>query len=178
MSAAILVLPWQDKNYYKREMLNFPIPSFALCQKKRCITKAFQPIFKNFPTAERCENRYSGRKFHERNYVSFAMARWKLFSRGRIWNFPYSSVHCVRKNAISPKVFNRFSKTFALLEDVENRYLGRKFDERSYFSFAMATWKLLEKGNVKFPHYKLYTVSEKRDITKGIQPIFENFRSA
>ena len=39
--------------------------------------------------------------------------------------------------------------------------LGRKSDERSYFSFAMARWKLLEKGNVKFPHSKLYTVSQK-----------------
>ena len=34
MGAAVLVLQWQRENYYKREMLNFPIPSFTLCQKK------------------------------------------------------------------------------------------------------------------------------------------------
>ena len=62
---------------------------------------------------------------------------------------------------MSPKVFKRFWKTFLLLKDVENRYLGRKDHGRSYFSFTMARWKLLEKGNVKFPHSKLYTVSEK-----------------
>ena len=50
----------------------------------------------------------------------------------------FQTVHCVIKNAISPNVFNRFSKTFLLLKDVENRYLGRKVPERSYFSFAMA----------------------------------------
>ena len=72
------------------------------------------------------------------------------------------AVHCVKKNAISPKVFNRFSKTFILLKDVENSYLGRKFHGHSYFSFAMARWKLLEKGNVKFPQSKIYNVSEKR----------------
>ena len=80
---------------------------------------------------------------------------------GIIWNFPLSNSTLCHKYAISPKVFNRSSKAFLLLKDVENRYLGRKLHERSYFSFAIARWKLLEKGNVKFPHSKLYTVSEK-----------------
>ena len=48
------------------------------------------------------------------------------------------AVQCVRKNAISPKVFKRFSKTFLLLKDVENSYKGGKFQEHSSFSFAMA----------------------------------------
>ena len=30
----------------------------------------------------------------------------------------FQAVHCVLKNAISPKEFNRFSKTFLLLKDV------------------------------------------------------------
>ena len=50
----------------------------------------------------------------------------------------FQAVHRVSKNAISPKVFHRFSKTFLLLKYVENRYLGRKFHQRSYFSFAIA----------------------------------------
>ena len=66
--------------------------------------------------------------------------------KGNVEISPFQALHCVRKNAISPKVFNRFQKkTFLLLKDVENRYLGRKFHwrsyfsfERSYFSFAMA----------------------------------------
>ena len=50
----------------------------------------------------------------------------------------FQTVHCVIKNAISPNVFNRFSKTFLLLKDVENRYFSRKHHERSCFIFAMA----------------------------------------
>ena len=74
----------------------------------------------------------------------------------------FQAVHCVRKNAMSPKVFNRFSKTFHLLKDVESRYLGRKFHGRSYFSFAMARRKLNTRvENLKFHSFELYTVSEK-----------------
>ena len=78
----------------------------------------------------------------EENFMSAAILvlQWQgenYFQKGNL-NFPFQAVHCVRKNAISPKVFNRFSKTFLELKDVENRYFGRKFHERSYFSFAMA----------------------------------------
>ena len=54
MSAAILVLQWQGENFFQVKNLKFPISSFTLCQKKRYITKGIQPIFKNFPSAERC----------------------------------------------------------------------------------------------------------------------------
>ena len=73
----------------------------------------------------------------------------------------FHGVHCVRKNAISPKVFNRFSKTFLLLKEVENRYFRRKFHGRSYFSFTMARRKLIQKGNLKLPTSRQYIVSEK-----------------
>ena len=33
---------------------NFPLSSCTLCQKKCYITKGIQPIFKNFPSPERC----------------------------------------------------------------------------------------------------------------------------
>ena len=60
----------------------------------------------------------------------------------------FQAVHGDRKNGISPKVFNRFSKTLLFLKDVENRYLGRKFDGRSYFSFAMARRKHFSAGKI------------------------------
>ena len=104
------------------------------------------------------------------------MARWKLFSGGKKLEISrIQTVHCVIKNAISPKVFNRFSKTFLLSKDVENRYLGRKFHDGSCFSFAMARWKLLEKGNVHFPHSKLYTVSEETLYHQRYSTVFEKF---
>ena len=79
----------------------------------------------------------------EENFMSAAILvlQWQGENFFQVEEFEISqfqTVHCVIKNAISPKAFNRFSKTFLLLKDVENRYLGRKDHERSSFSFAMA----------------------------------------
>ena len=210
----------------------FEISQFqaAHCARKNAISpKVFNRFSKTFLLLKDVENRYLGRKFHGRSYFSFAMVRWKLFSGGKIRNFPLSSctlcqkkcyitkgiqadfqklsfrrkmwkigrskkgaavlvlqwcenffqvekleisrfqaVHCVRKNAISPKVFNRFSKTFLLLKDVENRYLGRKFHGRSYFSFAMVRWKLLQKENLKFPQFQAAHRARKNAISPKV----------
>ena len=73
--------------------------------------------------------------------AAILVSQWQGENFFQVEKFEISNfqvVHCVIKNAISPKVFNRFSKTFLLLKDVENRYLGRKDHERSYFTFAMA----------------------------------------
>ena len=223
-------------------MLNFPIPSFTLCQKNAISPKVFHRFSKTFLLLQDVENRYLGWKFHGRSYFSLAMAKRKLLQKGNVkfpnsklytvsdkmlyhqsystdfqklsfcwkmWNigicvekfmsaailvsqwqgenffqveeFEIShiqAVHCVGKNAISPKVFNRFLKTFLLLEDVENGYLGRKFHERSYFSFAMARWKFLERDMLNFP-IPSFTLCQKNAILQqGIQPIFKNFPTA
>ena len=78
----------------------------------------------------------------EENFMSAAilvlqLQRENFFQVEKFEISHFQAVHCVRKDAISPKVFNRFSKTFLLLKDVENRYLRRKFHERSYFLFAI-----------------------------------------
>ena len=67
----------------------------------------------------------------EENFMSAAILVLELHDENffQVEKFEIShfqAVHRVSKNAISPKVFNRFSKTFLLLKDVENRYLGRK----------------------------------------------------
>ena len=54
----------------------------------------------------------------------------------------FQHVHCASKNPVSPMVFNRFSKSVPLFEDVEGAHLGGKFHIRKYFTFAMAWWKL------------------------------------
>ena len=45
----------------------------------------------------------------------------------------FQAVRCVRENAISPKVFNRFSKIFLLLKDAQNRYLAPKMSWAQLF---------------------------------------------
>ena len=92
-------------------MLNFAIPSFTLCQKIRYITKGIQPIFKNFPSAERCGKI----GIWEENLMSAAILvlQWQAENFFHVEEFEIShfqTVHCAIKNAISPNVFNRFSK--------------------------------------------------------------------
>ena len=163
-------------------MEKFEISHFQAvhCVRKNAISpKVFNRFSKTFLLLKDAENRYLSRKFHWRSYFSFAMVRWKLFSGGKFEISHFQGVHCVRKNAISPKVFNRFSKTFLLLKDVENRYLAQKFHGRSYFSFAMVRWKLFSCGKIRnFPLSSCTLCQKKCYITKGIQPIFKNFPSA
>ena len=126
------------------------------------------------------ENRYLAQEFHGRSYFSFAMVRWKLFSGGRIRNFLLSSCTlCQKKRYITKGISNRFSKSFLLLKDVENRYFSRKSHGRSYFSFAMVRWKLFSCGKIRnFPLSSCTLFEKKCYITKGIQPIFKNIPSA
>ena len=163
-------------------MEKFEISHFQAvhCVRKNAISpKVFNRFSKTFLLLKDVENRYLAQKFHGRSYFSFAMVRWKLFSCGKFEISHFQAVHCVRKNAISPKVFNRFSKTSLLLKDVENRYLALKFHGRSYFSFAMVRWKLFSCGKIRnFPLSSCTLCQKKCYITKGIQPIFKNFPSA
>ena len=87
-------------------------------------------------------------------------------------------VHCASKNPMSPKVFNRFSKSFRQLKDVEGGHLGGKFQVRRYFIFAMARWKLCASTTFEILQLSTCTVCQKKFyISKDIQPIFEIFAS-
>ena len=58
------------------------------------------------------------------------MARWKLSHRENLKFCHFQHVHCGSKNPISPKVFNRYSKSLQQLEDVERGNSGGKFQDR------------------------------------------------
>ena len=91
----------------------------------------------------------------------------------------FQPVHCASKNPISPKIFNRFSKSFPPLEDVEGGNLGVKLQVRRYFTFAMAWWKLCASTTFEILPLSTCTLwQQKSYISKGIQPIFEIFASA
>ena len=158
-------------------MEKFEISHFqaAHCVRKKAISpKVFHRFSKTFLLLKDVENRYLAQKFHGRSYLSFAMVRWKLFSCGKIRNFPLS-----KKMLYHQRYFNRFSKTFVLLKDVENRYLAQEFHGRSYFSFSMVRWKLFSGGRILSFLLSSCTLCQKKCyITKGIQPILKNFPPA
>ena len=91
----------------------------------------------------------------------------------------FQPVHCARKNPISPKLFDRFSKSLPQLEDVEGGNLREKFKVRRYFTFAMATRKLCASTTFEIlPLLSCTLCHQKSYISKDIQPIFEIFVSA
>ena len=174
-SAAILVFQFHGRKLIQKGIL-LPLSSRRLCRKKCYISKGIQPIFRKLSF---CWKMWKIGIWAE-NFMSAAILvlQWQGAS-GKFEISQFQAVHCVRKNAISPKVFNRFSKTFHPLKDVENRYLRQKFHGRSYFSFAMARWKLFSGGKIRnFPLSSCTLCQKKCYITKGIQPIFKNFPSA
>ena len=113
MGAGILVLQWQGENHCKREMLNFPIPSFTL----------FQIIYHQSYSTD----------FQK---LSFCWKMWKIGIR----------------------VENVMSAAILVCKCNVNTFLR---------------WK-----NLKFPTFKLCTVSEKKLYHQNIQTIFKNFPSA
>ena len=91
----------------------------------------------------------------------------------------FQPVHCASKNPISQNVFTRFSKSLPQLEDVEGGHLGCKFLVRSYFTFALARWKLCAWTTFEILQLSTCTLCEQKSyIPKGIQPSFEIFASA
>ena len=91
----------------------------------------------------------------------------------------FQHVHYASKNYMSPKVFNRFSKSFRHFEDVEGGHLGGKFQVRRYFTFAMARWKLCASTTFEILPLSTCTVCQQKSyISKDIQPIFEIVASA
>ena len=90
----------------------------------------------------------------------------------------FQPVHCDGKNPISPKVFNRFSKSLPQLEDVGGGHWGGKLQVRRYFTFSMERWELC--ASTIFEILPLSTCTlcqENSHISKGIGPILEIFAS-
>ena len=71
--------------------------------------------------------------------------RYNFSNMQKMYKFQFYPLHCHSRNAIFSKVFDEFSKTFFLLQDMELGYCGWKFQGLRYFGFAMATLQL-------FPH--------------------------
>ena len=150
------------------------------CASKNPISpKVFSRFSKSLPQLEDIEGGHLCGKIHVRRIFAFAMAGWRLCASTTLKFCYFQPVHSARKNPISPKVFNRFSKSFRELEHVERGHLGGKFQGRRYFPFAMGRWKFGASTTFQIlPHSTCTRCKQKSYISKGIQPIVEIFPSA
>ena len=141
--------------------------------------KAIQPTFEIFASARRFWGWPFGWKVSVAQIFYFRNGKVKLCTSTTLEISHFQPVHCASKNPISPKVFNRFSKSLPQLEDVKCGHLGWKFQGRRYFSFAMARWKLCPWTTFESLPLSTCTLCQQKSyISKGIHPIFEIFAPA
>ena len=178
-SAGILLLQWQGENFAHRQHLKVCHVQPVHCASKNLISpRVFNRFSKSLPHFKDVECGHWGGKLQVRRHFAFAIARWKLCASTIFEILPLSTCTLGSKNAISPKVFNRFSTSLYQFEDVEGGNWGGMFEVRRYFTFAMARWKLC--ASTIFEILPLSTCTlwqQKSYISKSIQPIFEIFAS-
>ena len=167
--ADMVLLQWQGENFAHLQHLKYPTCQPVHCASKNPISpKVFNRFSKSLPQLEDLEGGHLGGKFQARRYFTFAMARWKLCACTTFEISHFQPVHCACKNPISPKVFNRFSKSLPQLEAVEGGHLEGKLQERSYLSFAMARWKLCACTTFEISHFQPVDCACKNPISPKV----------
>ena len=146
-----------------------PLSTCTLCLQKSHISKGIQPIFEIFASART----YWGRAFAWKvSYGQvFLILQWhrENFAHRQHLKFCYfQPVHCASKNPISPKVFNRFSKSLPQLKDFEGGHLGEKFDVCMFFTFGMAWRKRCASTTLKFCYFQPVHCASKNPISPKI----------
>ena len=122
---------------------SLPLSTSTLCQEKSYISKGIQTIFEIFALVRRCWGwAFVVERFRCAGILLFQWQGENFAHRQHLKVCHFQPLHCARKNPISPRVFNRFSKCVPQLEDVEGGHLGEKIQVRRYFTVAMARWEL------------------------------------
>ena len=139
------------------------------CTTKNPISpKEFNRFSKTLLHLIRVESGHLGRKFQVRRYFTFAKTRWKLSPSSRFETSHFQPLNCTSKNSISPKVIDRFPKTFLPLKRYESGNLGRQFQARSYFTFAMTRWKLSASTSFEIFHFQHVNCPSKNSISPKV----------
>ena len=154
---------------------NFATFNIYTLPSKTCIFEGIHRFSKSLPQLEDVQYGHMGGKVQVRRYFTFAMPRWKLCASTTFEIFHFQNVHCASKNPISPKVFNRLSKSLPQLEDVQCGHLDGMFQVRRYFTFVIARWKLYASTTFEiFATFNLYTVPAKILYLRRYSTDFQN----
>ena len=150
----------------------FEILQLSTCTlrlQKSSISKGIQPFLKSLPQLEDFEGGHLVGKFQVRRYFTFAMAKWKVFASITFENLSLSTCTLCQQKSYISKGIHRFSKSLPQLEDVEGEHLGWKFLLRSYFTFALARWKLCASTTFQILPLSTCTLCQQKSyISKGI----------
>ena len=162
--AGILLLQWQDENFGCIDNIwNFATFNLFTVQQKSHISKGIQPIFEIFASARRCLGWAFGWKVCRCAGVLLLQWQGEKFAHRQHLKFcRFQPVHCASKNPISPKVFNRFSKSSASARRCWGWAFGWKVLGAQIFYFCNGKVKTLRIDNIwNFATFNLYTVPAK-----------------
>ena len=141
--AGTLRLQWQWENFVLENIWNFATFNLYTVPEKIIYLQRYSTDFRNLFL--------SSKMLTVGHWVEIIRCTGILLLQLQGENFPHQQhlkfchfqpVLFATKNPISPKLFNRFSQSFRPFEDVDGEHLGGKFEVHSYFTFAMARWKL------------------------------------
>ena len=160
--ACILVLQWQGENFPQRQHLKLCYFQPVHCASKNPISPWYSTDFWNL-----CLNSKMlrvGICVESFKRACILLLQWQgenLAHRQHLKFCHFQPVPRASRNAISPKIFNQFSKSLRQLEDVERGHLGGKFLVRRYITFAMTRWNFAHRHHLKSCYFQKYTVPAK-----------------
>ena len=152
----------------------------TLCKQKSYISKGIQPIFEIFTSARRRWGWAFGWKVSGAPVFCFCNGMVKTLRIDNILNFATFNLYTVpAKMLYLQKYSTDFRNPCLNSKMLRVGILGRKFQERRYFTFAMPTWKLWASRSLEIlPLSSCTLCKQKSYISKGIQTIFEILGSA
>ena len=93
-------------------------------------------------------------------YFGFAIATLQLFQLPQNVKISISPLQCPSRNAVSPEIFNEFSKTFFGWKKKKVSIVVKNFKCTDILDFEIATLKLFQNPeNVKFQFFHLHCPS-------------------
>ena len=145
-----------------------PLSTRTVCQQKSYISKGIEPILENFAQLEDVESGHLRGKFQVRRYLILQWRVGNFAHRQHLKFCHFQPVNCASKNPISPKLFNRISKSSHQLGDVDDGHSSGKFQMRRCFTFAIARWKLAHRQHLKFCHFQHVHCGSKNPISPKV----------
>ena len=131
--------------------------------------EVFNEFSKTFFSLKEEEAGYCGWKFQVHRHFHFPIATLQLFQHPKNVKISIFPLHCPGRNAISPEVFNEFSKTFFSLKEEKADYCHWKFQVHRHFRFPKATLQLFQHPkNVKISIFPFTLSWQKCYISRSI----------
>ena len=148
---------------------NFNFSLYTVLAEMPYLQKYLTNFQKLFFSLKEEEAGYCGWKFQVHRHFGFPIATLQLFQHPENVKFQFLALHSPGRNAISPEVFNEFSKTFFSLKEEEAGYCGWKFQVHRHFHFPIATLQLFQHPeNVKISIFPFTLSRQKCHISRSI----------